>query len=55
MDGKEATEWFTPDEETQLKLVLEGKCPHNKGWHYFCSGHNDNAYKCNICGEMDFY
>jgi hypothetical protein len=46
---------FTPDEEEQTKLVLEGKCPHNKGWRYMGHGHNDEAYECKLCKMMKFY
>jgi hypothetical protein len=47
--------WLTPSEEEQVVRVLKGKCPHNKGWTFYGHGHNDSAYTCNLCGEMDFY
>lgn len=41
--------------EVQTKLVLEGKCPHNKGWHYSGHGHNDDAYECKLCGAIKWW
>lgn len=46
---------FTPSPEEQTKLVLEGKCPHNKGWRYAGHGHNDDAYECRLCGEIRWW
>ncbi len=50
-----AQNWLTPPKEEQTKLVLQGKCPHNKGWTFFSHGHNDKAYTCDLCGKMGFY
>ncbi len=47
--------YLTPSEEEQVKLVLEGKCPHNQGWTFHGFGHNSNAYKCNLCGHLEWY
>lgn len=46
---------FTPSEEEQTLLILQGRCPHNQGWRWDGHGHNDDAYKCNICGEIEWY
>lgn len=50
-----AENWLTPSDEEQALLVLQGKCPHNQGWNFYCHGHNDAAYTCALCGKMDFY
>jgi len=34
------------------KKQLQEKCKHD--FEYFCGGHNDDAYKCTICGEMEY-
>jgi hypothetical protein len=47
--------WLTPSEEEQTFLILQGKCPHNKGWRYAGHGHNDDAYDCNLCGETKWH
>lgn len=47
--------YLTPDEEKQTFLVLQGKCPHNRGWSYQGHSHNDDAYQCSICGEIEWY
>lgn len=46
---------FTPSEEEQLILILKGQCPHNKGWLLVGHGHNDDSYKCNLCGKVEWY
>ncbi len=46
---------LTPTAEEQSILILQGKCPHNKGWNYDGHSHNDSAYKCRLCGELKFY
>ena len=48
-------QYLTPSVEDQTILVLEGKCPHNKGWNYAGHSHNDDAYRCNLCGQVEFY
>ena len=55
MNDDSAEIFLTPSEEEQVVLILEGKCPHNKGWRYFGGGHNDDAYTCNLCDKMEFY
>lgn len=50
-----AQRWLTPSKEEQTLLILQGKCPHNQGWRWEGPHHNDDAYKCIICGEIDFY
>lgn len=46
---------LTLSPEEQTKLVLEGKCPHNKGWRYVGHGHNDDAYECKLCRDINFW
>lgn len=48
-------EILTPSKEEQAFLVLQGKCPHNKGWSYAGHSHNSDAYECKICREMKFH
>lgn len=31
---------------------IRSSCNHN--WELFCSGHNDDAYECTICGEVEW-
>ena len=52
---EQANKLFTPDEEQQLMLILQGKCPHNQGWSWASFGHNSDAYKCNLCGQIEWY
>ena len=47
--------YLTPSKEEQLILILSNKCPHNKGWKYDGHSHNDDAYKCKLCGEIEWY
>lgn len=51
----EIEKFLTPTEDEQVALVLQGKCPHNKGWMFHAFGHNDKSYKCLECGELKFY
>lgn len=51
----DAQRWLTPKPEQQIKLVLEGKCPHNQGWDFHSFGHNDRIFKCSNCGEFGSY
>lgn len=51
----EVEKFLTPTEDEQVALVLQGKCPHNKGWMFHAFGHNDKSYKCVECGELKFY
>ncbi len=53
--GQLVEEWLTPSSEEQLLLVLSGKCPHNRGWYLHGYGHNSSAYKCVLCGKIDWY
>ncbi len=53
--GEAANNWLTPSEEEQAFLLLQGKCPHNSGWNYIGHGHNDDCYRCNACGEEEWY
>ena len=46
---------LTPTEEEQTFLILQGKCPHNKGWHYDGHGHNYETWSCSICNESRDY
>lgn len=46
---------FTPSEEEQAILILQGKCPHNQGWNYAGHGHKDDAYECRLCGEIKWW
>lgn len=48
-------EYLTPTEEEQTFLILQGKCPHNKGWRYGGHGHNDEWYSCALCGITKDY
>lgn len=50
-----ANDWLTPSKENQVLAILKGECPHNAGWTFVCSGHNDGMYRCNLCGKEDFY
>ena len=54
LTDEQATKIFTPIKEKQTFLVLEGKCPHNKGWHLEGNGYNDNVYCCKTCGDTEF-
>jgi hypothetical protein len=51
---KEVAEVLTPPQEEQILRLLQGKCPHNKGWRYVGHSHNDDGYACNLCGEMEW-
>lgn len=51
----EIEKFLTPSEEEQLARILNGLCPHNKGWMFHAFVHNDKAYKCVGCGELKFY
>lgn len=42
---------LNPTEEEQALRVLQGKCPHNRGWTYFGRYNDDIVYTCNSCGE----
>lgn len=55
LDDNQMDRILTPSEEEQTKLVLEGKCPHNKGWRYEGHGHNDDAYSCRLCGMIKWW
>lgn len=50
-----AEKWLTPPEKEQTARILEGKCPHNQGWIFEAHCHNDSAYRCKLCGEVDFF
>ena len=50
-----AEKYLTPSPEEQTFLILQGKCPHNKGWTYDGHSHNDEAYRCRLCGETKWY
>lgn len=50
----EVNKWLTPTPEQQTFLLLNNKCPHNAGWVYDGHGHNDDAYKCRLCGEIEW-
>ncbi|HET8688566.1 MAG TPA: hypothetical protein VFM18_18285 [Methanosarcina sp.] len=52
---EEANRLFTPSKEEQTLLILQGKCPHNKGWDWFGHGHNYDTYKCRLCGQEEDY
>jgi len=32
--------------------TIKNSCDHN--WEWYCSGHNDDLYKCTICGEVEW-
>ena len=53
--GQLVEEALTPNEQEQLLLVLAGECPHNGGWIFHGHGHNDAAYKCALCGKIDWF
>jgi hypothetical protein len=46
---------LTPSLEEQTLRILQGKCPHNKGWTDMGHSHNSNAYECKLCSEMRFW
>lgn len=46
---------LTPKKEEQLLRLLQGKCPHNKGWTWIGHSHNDDAYRCNLCRTIDYF
>ena len=46
---------FTPSEEEQILLILQGKCPHNRGWRHVGHGHNDDCYECKLCGKYRWW
>lgn len=52
---KEREKLFTPSPQEQTMLLLQNKCPHNKGWKYDGHGHNDDAYACNLCGKVEWW
>lgn len=51
MSDAEATKLFTPTTEVQTFRILQGLCPHNKGWTWDGHGHNDDCYRCKLCRE----
>jgi hypothetical protein len=55
MTQEEANEYCTPTEAEQTLLILQDKCPHNKGWRYFGHGHNDEIWQCNYCNQTKSY
>lgn len=55
LSDEEATRIFTPSEEAQTFRVLQGLCPHNKGWVWDGHGHNDDCYRCKLCRESNWY
>ena len=46
---------LTPEPAMQTFLILKGECPHNGGWVHDGHGHNDDAYKCKLCGKIKWY
>ena len=52
-DGVER--YLTPSKDEQVLLILQGKCPHNKGWKYDGHGHNSEAYTCILCDETKWW
>ena len=47
--------FLAPSKEEQIVLVLQGKCPHNKGWVDMGHGHNSNMYECRLCREAKWW
>ena len=47
--------YLTPPEEEQTMRILQGLCPHNKGWTYVGHSHNSDAYMCNSCTDTGWY
>lgn len=47
--------WLSPSEEEQTKLILEGKCPHNRGWNDLGHGHNSTCYECVLCKQTKWW
>ena len=46
---------FTPSEEEQLLRILQGKCPHNMGWHYEGDGYNYESWSCVMCRDCKYW
>ena len=55
LSDEKATELFTPTKEEQTFNLLKGICPHNGGWTWDGHGHNDDAYKCQLCKEIKWW
>ena len=55
MTSEEANKHFTPSPEEQTFRILKGLCPHNQGWKYEGHGHNDEAWSCYMCHEMEWF
>ncbi len=55
MTNEEVEDYLTPSKEEQTLLILQGKCPHNKGWNYAGHSHNDDAYECRLCKKIKFF
>lgn len=51
---KSPSEILEPSLEEQTARILAGKCPHNRGWAYDGHSHNDDSYRCLLCGEIEF-
>lgn len=50
-----ASQIFTPSDEEQTLLILKGLCPHNKGWYYYGHSHNEECWRCAVCGRTEYY
>ena len=55
LSDAEATRIFTPSEEQQTWRILQGLCPHNRGWYWLGHGHNGDCYECVQCGVKMWY
>ena len=54
MPLKPENDWLSPSTEEQIKLILEGKCPHNKGWSFIAGYADERLYQCNECMARRF-
>ena len=55
LNAEEMERILTPKPEEQTFRILQGKCPHNGGWAHDGHGHNDDAYRCLLCGEIKWW
>lgn len=55
LTNNEATNLFTPPEHIQTFRILQGLCPHNTGWVLIGHSHNEDAFRCLLCGQIEFY
>lgn len=55
LDEEQMEKIFTPSKESQILLILQGKCPHNGGWINVGHSHNEDAYECKLCRTIKWW